>query len=114
GALREACGVDLRRLRQPRRPEERAERRRREALRLRLELARLGRDRPRRLLDREPGQPDPDVLRRRPAARDRRVGARLLLEVPEPAPRLPRGVVERREMARGRGALRDRYLLLIF
>ena len=53
-----------------------AERRRRQALRLRLDLARLGRHRPRGLLDPEPGQPVD--AGRRAAARHRRLGARLL------------------------------------
>ena len=53
---------------------------------------------------RQPGQPD---LRRQDAAAGRRrVGARLLPEVPEPPPRLHRGVVERRQLEQGRGALR--------
>ena len=76
-----------------------AERRRREALRLRLELARQGR---RRLavgrVDPEPGLavdggPDADPG-------DRRLGARVLPPVPEPPSRLPRRVVGRRELGR--------------
>ena len=58
--------------------------------------------------DAQPGQPD----HRRPdaAAGRRRLGARLLPEVPEPAPRLPRRVVERRQLGQGRRALRRRWL----
>ena len=51
----------------------------------------------------QPGQPDlgrPDA-----AARRRRVGARLLPQVPEPAPRLHRRLVERRQLAEGGGAV---------
>ena len=43
-----------------------------------------------------------------PAARRRRLGARLLPEVPEPAPRLHRRVVERRQLAEGGRAVRER------
>ena len=53
---------------------------------------------------RQPGQPD--LRRQDAAARRRRVGARLLPEVPEPPPRLHRRVVERRQLGQGRGALR--------
>ena len=45
-----------------------------------------------------------------PAAGRRRVGARLLPQVPEQAPRLHRGVVERRRLGQGRRALRRRRL----
>ena len=38
-----------------------------------------------------------------PAPRHRRVGARLLPQLPEPPPRLPRGMVERRRLGRRRG-----------
>ena len=41
------------------------------------------------------------------AARHRRLGARLLPQLPEPPPGLPRGVVERRQLGGGRPALRD-------
>ena len=44
---------------------------------------------------RQPGQPD--LSRPDAAAGRRRLGARLLPQVPEQAPRLPRGVVERRQ-----------------
>ena len=50
------------------------------------------------LLDREPGLADPPV--RRAAPRQRRLGARVLPQLPEPPPRLSRGLVERRELAR--------------
>ena len=53
---------------------------------------------------RQPGQPD--LGRQDAAARRRRVGARLLPEVPEPPPRLHRRMVERRRLGRGRRALR--------
>ena len=95
---------DRRRLRRPRQAEGGSQRRRREALRQRLVVARLGRHRPRRLLDPEPGQPDHD--RRHAAPRHRRVGARLLPPVPEPAPRLPRRLVERRQLGGGCAAIR--------
>ena len=45
------------------------------------------------------------------AARHRRLGARLLPELPEQAPGLPRGVVGRRELGRRRSTLRDRPLV---
>jgi len=51
---------------------------------------------------------DPQVLRRRAAPRHRRLGARLLPPVPEPAARLSRRLVERRQLERGRAALRGR------
>ncbi len=75
-----------------------------EAVRLGLVVARLGRHRPRRAVDGEPGLPD---LRGQDAAlRDRRLGARLLPQVPEPAPGVPRGDLERRRLERGRRQLR--------
>ena len=52
----------------------------------------------------EPGQPA--HRRAGPAARQRRLGARLLPEVPEPAPGIPQGMVERRELGRRRGSPR--------
>ena len=81
------------------------QRRRRQALRQRLDVARLRRHRPRGPLDAEPGQPAP--RERRAAARHRRVGARLLPQLPEPPPRLPGGLVERRQLGRGRAPLRS-------
>ena len=51
-------------------------------------------------LDAEPGQPADGGQDADP--RDRRVGARLLPQVPEPASRLPRGLVGRRQLGRGR------------
>ena len=54
----------------------------------------------------ESGQPD--LGRSDAAAGRRRVGARLLPEVPEPAPRLHRRLVERRELAEGGRAARRR------
>ena len=53
-----------------------------------------------------PNQDNPDLRRPDAAAGRRRVGARLLPEVPEQAPRLHRRVVERRELAEGRRGLR--------
>ena len=55
---------------------------------------------------REPGQPADG--RQEAAPRHRRLGARLLPEVPEPPPRLPRGLVERRQLGRGEQAVLDR------
>ena len=57
-----------------------------------------------RLFDRQPGLAAHAV--RRAAPRHRRVGARLLPQVPEPAPRLPRSLVERRQLASSSRALR--------
>src|SRR5581483_8528285 len=102
-------GGDRRRLRVLRLVQGGVQERGRQPLRLGLGLAR-----PRRLgaggrLDREPGLADlgrPDA-----AARRGRVGARLLPQVPEPAPGLHRRVVERRQLARGRAALRGGGLL---
>ena len=54
---------------------------------------------------RPPGQHRP---RRRAAARDRRVGARVLPAVREPPRRLRRGDLERHRLGRRRGALRTR------
>ena len=82
-----------------------AQRRRRQALRQRLGVA----DRRRRQAgDREHRQPgQPDDGRQEAHLRRGRVGARLLPEVPEPPPRLPRGVVERHQLGRGQQALRE-------
>ena len=68
-------------------------------VRLRLVVARARRRRPGGRRQRQPGQPD--LRRQDAAARRGRVGARLLPEVPEPPPRLPRRVVERRGLAQG-------------
>ena len=51
----------------------------------------------------EPGLADPE--RRLPDPRERRLGARLLPHLPQPPARLPRGLVERRQLGGGRGAL---------
>ena len=102
-----ARGRDQRHVRLARRAEEGRQRRRREPLRLGLVVARPRRHRPRGLLDGEPGLPDHAVGRA--AARDRRLGARVLPQVPEPPPRLSRGLVERRQLAGRRGALRARH-----
>ena len=77
--------------------------RRHQPLRLRLGLADPRRLRARDRLDRQPGQPD--QRRQDAAARRRRLGARLLPEVPEPPPRLPRRVVEHRQLGRRRRAV---------
>ena len=55
-------------------------------------------------LDSESGQPGDEL--RRAAPRHRRLGARVLLEVPEPPARLPRGLVERDQLEGCGGALR--------
>ena len=55
---------------------------------------------PRGQVDAEPGQPAD--RQRRAAPRHRRLGARLLPQLPEPASGLPRGVVERGRLGRGR------------
>ena len=55
---------------------------------------------PRGAVDAEPGLAGHG--RQDAAARHRRLGARLLPQLPEPPPRLPRGVVERRRLGRGR------------
>ena len=55
-----------------------------------------------------PNQDSPILNGRLPAPRQRRLGARLLPQVPEPPARLPRGLVERRQLGRGRGALPGR------
>ncbi len=55
---------------------------------------------------REPGQPD--HAGRRAAPRHRRLGARLLPQLPEPAARLSRRLVERGQLGGGRQALRSR------
>ena len=70
---------------------------RRQPVRLRLVVARARRLGPGDRRQRQPGQPD--LRRQDAAARRRRVGARLLPEVPEQAPRLHRRLVERRQLA---------------
>ncbi len=72
-------------------------------VRLRLVLARARRLGPGGCGHAEPGQPD--LYRQHPAAGCRRVGARLLPEVPEQAPRLPRRLVEHGRLGEGRRAL---------
>ena len=54
---------------------------------------------------RQPGQPD--LRRQDAAARHRRLGARLLPHLPEPPPRLPRRVVERRQLGEGGRGVRS-------
>ena len=95
---------DRRRVRLVRRVQGKAEGRRRRPVRVRLGVARPRRVRARGRLDPQPGQPD--LLRPGTAARSRRLGARVLPQVPEPPPGLPRRLVERRELAQGRGAVR--------
>ena len=53
-----------------------------------------------------PNQDSPVMEGKTPLLRDRRLGARLLPQVPEPAPRVPRGDLERRRLERGRRPLR--------
>ncbi|CAA9476530.1 MAG: Superoxide dismutase [Mn], partial [uncultured Solirubrobacteraceae bacterium] len=75
-------------------------------VRLGLGLARPRRRQARRHEHAQSGQPDqlgPD-----PAARQRRLGARVLPEVPEQAPRLPEGLVEHRRLDGNRRALQRR------
>ncbi len=55
---------------------------------------------------RQPGQPH--LAGPLPHPRQRRLGARLLPQVPEQAPRLPRRLVEHRQLGRGQQALRHR------
>ncbi len=54
-----------------------------------------------------PNQDSPADPGQDAAARQRRLGARLLPEVPEQAPRLPQGVLERRRLGQGRRAVRS-------
>ena len=76
---------------------------RRQPVRLRLGLADPRRLRPRGRRHAQPGQPD---LRGQDAAAGRRrLGARLLPQVPEQAPRLPRRLVEHRQLGEGRRGL---------
>ena len=70
----------------------------RRPVRLRLGLARPRRLRPRRRLHGQPGQPH--LQRPDAAARRRRLGARLLPQVQQPASRLHRRLVERRQLGR--------------
>ena len=95
---------DRRRVRLLRRLQGAVRGRRRRPVRLRLGVARARRRRAEGDEHAQPGQPG----ERRPdaAAGQRRLGARLLPEVPEPPPRLPQGVVERRRLGEGRRALR--------
>ncbi len=53
-----------------------------------------------------PNQDSPLMRRPRAAARHRRLGARLLPQLPEPAARLSRRVVERRQLGRSRTPVR--------
>ncbi len=76
-----------------------------------MDLAHLGRHRPRRQVDTQPGHSAHGFGRA--AARDRRLGARVLPQLPEQAPGLPRGMVERRELGRRRCALRGRELIVV-
>ena len=87
---------DQRRLRLVRRLQGEVQGRRREPVRLRLGVARARRLRPRGHEHAEPGHPAlgrPDA-----AAGRRRVGARVLPQVPEQAPGLPGRVLERRQL----------------
>ena len=93
---------DRRGLRLLRRLQGRVQRSRHRPVRLRLGLAGQGRLRPRRRQNPEPGL----AGLRRPdaAARLRRLGARLLPQVPEQAPRLHRRLLERRQLGLRRGS----------
>ncbi len=84
------------------------ERRRRQALRQRLVVARGRRRLPRAHLDTEPGLAD--QRGEDPDSRHRRLGARLLPQVPESPSGLPGCLVERGQLARGCEALRRRSL----
>ena len=97
GALADAIA---RRLRGLRRLQGEGHAERRDAVRLGLVVARLERVGPGGVLDREPGFAV--AAGPRSPARHRRLGARLLPELPEQAPGLPRGVVGRRELGRRR------------
>ena len=100
GALAEAINVRVRLLRGL--PGE-VQGDRRQPVRLRLGVAGPRRLRPRGRRHAQPGQPD---LRGQDAAAGRRrLGARLLPEVPEQAPRLPRRLVEHRQLGEGRRGL---------
>src|SRR5207244_2616189 len=79
--------------------------RRHQALRERLGVARRRRWQARSREHRQPGQPADG--RQEADRRDRRVGARLLPEVPEPPPRLSRRVVERDQLGRGERAVQE-------
>ena len=70
--------------------------RRHQPVRLGLGLARQGRSGARGRLDGQPGQPGDQ--RHGAAPRRRRLGARVLPQLPEPSPGLPRRVVERRQL----------------
>ena len=78
--------------------------RRHQPVRLGLGLARQGRGRPRGRLDCQSGQSGHG--RQGAAARRRRLGARLLPELPEPPSGLPRRLVERGRLGGRRTALR--------
>ncbi|CAA9508031.1 MAG: Superoxide dismutase [Mn], partial [uncultured Solirubrobacteraceae bacterium] len=78
----------------------------RRPVRLRLGMARSRRRPAGHHQHAEPGQPR--VQRPDPAARQRRLGARVLPELPEPPPGLPQGVVERGQLEQGLRALQRR------
>src|SRR5262249_46802459 len=75
-----------------------------EPVRLRLGLARLGRAEAGGRAEREPGHAA--LERKDSLARRRRLGARLLPEVPESASRVPERVVEHGQLGEGGGTLR--------
>ena len=83
---------------------------RRRPVRLGLGLARARRRLARGHEHAQPGQPA--QRRQDPAARQRRLGARLLPEVPEQAPGLPEGLVEHGRLDGGRPALQRRKRLI--
>ena len=91
------------RLRQLRRFQNQIRRRRDGAFRLRLGLAADPQRQTRHRINRQSRQSDHG--RRQARARPRRLGARLLLEVSEPPPRLHRSLVERRQLGASRRQL---------
>ncbi|CAA9499120.1 MAG: Superoxide dismutase [Mn], partial [uncultured Solirubrobacteraceae bacterium] len=107
GRRRRAAGRaghrDLRHLRLLRRLQAAVRGRGRRAVRIGVGLARARRRRAEDHLHGQPGLPRPRGPG--PPRRQRRLGARLLPAVPEQAPGLPQGVVERRELAEGGRAL---------
>ena len=103
-AERSARGGDRLDVRQPRRAQGEGQGGRRRSVRLGLGLAGPRRRRAEGHLDRQPGLTR--LQRPDAAAGRRRLGARLLPQVPEQAPRLPGRLLERRRLERSRHPLR--------
>ncbi len=101
---RRARRGDRRRVRLVRRLQDPVRGQRRRPVRLRLDVARPRRRRAEAHQDAQPGQPA--ARRPDPAARQRRLGARVLPDVQQPPPRVPQDVVERRRLGRRRRAVR--------